>query len=592
MANVQHLISIGLSRRLADLLVEENLISSKQLQEALDAQKSGGDKLGTLLLDMGFLSEDKLLQFLAEKTGISFVSLADIGDISDEAIAAVPEAIARQKMLIPFNKTKDRLTVAIADPLDVMVLDDLKMLTGCEVVGCLASEAEIIAAHEKYYKQETSQEALEDIVARSAENEAAADAIEHVEEKDDKSNEASLEKEAEDAPVIKMVNLIMAGAVKTRASDIHIEPYQKELRIRYRIDGVLHEQPCPPKKFHNAICARIKIMSNLNIAEKRVPQDGRLKLKIDGKEIDMRVSVLPCAPGEKIVMRILDSSGLKVNMTQLGFEPEAMAVFKKAMEAPYGVNLVTGPTGSGKSTTLYSALANLNTPDTNIITAEDPVEYQLKGINQVQIHNQVGLTFAAALRSFLRQDPDVIMVGEIRDQETATIAINAALTGHLVFSTLHTNDTSQTITRLGMMGVEPFLISAAMLMVEAQRLLRTICPKCKEAYEVEKDLLLNLGVPEAQLQQTDKGKVLLYKGKGCENCATTGYRGRAGLYEVMEVTDALRQLILDRASAKEIKKQSMKQGMLTLRMCAVRKLLSGATTIEEMLRVTASDGEG
>jgi type IV pilus assembly protein PilB len=592
MANVQHLISIGLSRRLADLLVEEKLISSAQLQEALEAQKSGGEKLGTLLLDMGLLAEDKLLQFLAERTGISFVSLADFGEISEEAVAAVPEAIARQKMLMPFNKTKDRLTVAIADPLDVMVLDDLKMLTGCEVVGCLASEGEIVAAHEKYYKQATSQEALEDIVAKSAANDAAAEAIEHVEEKDDKTNEASLEKEAEDAPVIKMVNLIMAGAVKSRASDIHIEAYEKELRIRYRIDGVLHEQPSPPKKFHNAICARIKIMSNLNIAEKRVPQDGRLKLKIEGKAIDMRVSVLPCAPGEKVVMRILDSSGLKVNMTQLGFEPEAMAVFKKAMESPYGVNLVTGPTGSGKSTTLYSALANLNTPDTNIITAEDPVEYQLKGINQVQIHNQVGLTFAAALRSFLRQDPDVIMVGEIRDQETATIAINAALTGHLVFSTLHTNDTAQTITRLGMMGVEPFLISAAMLMVEAQRLLRAICPKCKEPYEVEKDLLLNLGVPEAQLQMTDKGKVLLYKGKGCENCAMTGYRGRAGLYEVMEMTDAIRQLVLDKASAKEIKKQSMKQGMLTLRMCAVRKLLSGATTIEEMLRVTTTDGEG
>ncbi|MDE2510253.1 MAG: Flp pilus assembly complex ATPase component TadA, partial [Elusimicrobia bacterium] len=495
------------------------------------------------------------------------------------------------KMLMPFNKTKDRLTVAIADPLDVMVLDDLKMLTGCDVIGCLASESEISAAHEKYYKQATSQEALEDIVKQSAVDEAAADEIEHVEEKSAQESEAALERDAEEAPVIKMVNLIMAGAVKSRASDIHIEPYQKELRIRYRIDGVLHEQPSPPKKFHNAICARIKIMSNLNIAEKRIPQDGRLKLKIDGKEIDMRVSVLPCAPGEKIVMRILDSSGLKVNMTQLGFEPEAMAVFKKAMEAPYGVNLVTGPTGSGKSTTLYSALANLNTPDTNIITAEDPVEYQLKGINQVQIHNQVGLTFAAALRSFLRQDPDVIMVGEIRDQETATIAINAALTGHLVFSTLHTNDTSQTITRLGMMGVEPFLISAAMLMVEAQRLVRGICPKCKEPYEVEKDWLLKLGVPEAQLQVTDGGKVVLYKGKGCENCATTGYRGRQGLYEVMEMTDAIRQLVLDRASAKMIKTQSMKQGMLTLRMCAIRKILSGATTVEEMMRVTQADGD-
>ncbi|MDE2490074.1 MAG: type IV-A pilus assembly ATPase PilB [Elusimicrobia bacterium] len=589
MANAQHAISLGLSRRLADLLVEEKLISSDQLEKALEAQKSGGEKLGTLLIDQGFLAEDKLLQFLAEKTGISYVSLSDVGEIAEDAVAAVPEAIARQKMLMPFNKTKDRLTVAIADPLDVMVLDDIKMLTGCDVVGCLASESEIAAAHDKYYKQATSQEALEDIVKQSQVDEEAADGIEHVEEKNAEASEAALEKEAEDAPVIKMVNLILAGAVKVRASDIHIEAYQKELRIRYRIDGVLHEQAAPPKKFHNAICARVKIMSNLNIAEKRVPQDGRMKIKVAGKEVDMRVSILPCAPGEKIVIRILDSSGLKVQMTQLGFEPEAMAVFKKAMEAPYGVNLVTGPTGSGKSTTLYSALANLNTPDCNIMTAEDPVEYQLQGINQVQVNNQVGLTFAAALRSFLRQDPDVIMVGEIRDQETATIAINAALTGHLVFSTLHTNDTSQTITRLGMMGVEPFLISSALLMVEAQRLVRAICPKCREPYEVERDWLIKLGVPEAQVQTTGKGKIVLYKGKGCENCANTGYRGRQGLYEVMEVTDAIRQLILERASARDIKIQSMKQGMLTLRMCAIRKLLAGATTVEEMMRVTTSD---
>ncbi len=587
MANAPHTISLGLSRRLADLLVEQGLITDSQLKEVLEAQKGGSDKLGTLLIDKGILSEDKLLQFLAEKTGISYVSLANIGEISEEAVAAVPEAIARQKMLMPFNKSKDRLTVAIADPLDVMVLDDLKMLTGCDVIGCLASESEIIAAHDKYYLQATSQEVLEGIIKKSEEDLSTAETIEAIDELTEVSDIAA--REGVDAPVIKMVNLIMAGAVKAKASDIHLEPYAKALRIRYRIDGVLHEQPSPPKRFHNAIAARIKIMSNLNIAEKRLPQDGRLRIKIEGKEIDMRISVLPCAPGEKIVMRILDSSGLKVQMTQLGFEPEAMAVFKKAMDAPYGVSLVTGPTGSGKSTTLYSALANLNTPDTNIMTAEDPVEYQLTGINQVQINNQVGLTFAAALRSFLRQDPDVIMVGEIRDQETATIAINAALTGHLVFSTLHTNDTSQTITRLGMMGVEPFLISSALLMVEAQRLLRSICPKCKGPYEVEKDWLMKLGIPEAQLQMSGTGKVVLHKGKGCDNCAGTGYRGRAGLYEVMEITDVIRQMILDRASAKALKEQSMKQGMLTLRMCAVRKLLSGATTAEEMMRVTASD---
>jgi type IV pilus assembly protein PilB len=586
MASASHAISLGLSRRLADLLVEEKLITSKQLDEALEAQKAGGEKLGSVLIEKGFIPEEKLLQFLAEKTGVSYVSLADIGEISEDAVAAVPETIARTKMLMPFNKTKERLTIAIADPLNVLILDDLKMLTGCEVVACLASESEIVAAHDKYYKQASSQEVLEEIVKQSNASEAEADALEQVEEKKDEGNIA---KDAEDAPVIKMTNLILAGAVKAKASDIHIEPYAKELRVRYRIDGVLHEQPAPPKKFAGAISARIKIMSNLDIAEKRVPQDGRIKIKLEGKEVDIRVSVLPCAPGEKIVMRILDSSGVRVNMTQLGFEPEAMAVFKKAMEAPYGVALVTGPTGSGKSTTLYSALANLNTPDTNIMTAEDPVEYQLHGINQVAVRADIGLTFAAALRSFLRQDPEVIMVGEIREQETATIAINAALTGHLVFSTLHTNDTSQTITRLGMMGVEPFLVSAALLMVEAQRLARAACPKCKEPYEVDKGDLIKMGVPEVQITSSGKGKVTLYKGKGCENCAGTGYRGRVGLYEVMEVTDAIRQLILDRAPAKDIKAQSMKQGMLTLRMCAIRKLLAGVVTVEEMLRVTMAD---
>ncbi|MBI4371632.1 MAG: Flp pilus assembly complex ATPase component TadA [Elusimicrobia bacterium] len=589
MPSVHHAIAIGLSRRLADILVEEKRLTAAQLQQALEAQKRGSDKLGSLLVSMGFIDQESLLRFFADKTGVAYVSLSEADPIPEEAVQAVPEAIARQKMLMPFLKTKNRLTVALVDPLDVLVLDDLKMLTGCDVVGCLASEAEIVAAHDKYYRQATSQEALEDIVRQSQVSEDAAADVEQVEDQAQQEREGALEREAEDAPVIKMVNLILAGAVKAKASDIHIEPYQKELRIRYRIDGVLHDQPAPPKKFSAAVAARVKIMSNLDIAERRVPQDGRLKLRIEGRQIDMRVSVLPCATGEKIVIRLLDSAGLRVQMGQLGFEPEPLAVFQKAMEAPYGVNLVTGPTGSGKSTTLYSALANLNTPDVNIVTAEDPVEYQLHGINQVQVHAAIGLTFAAALRSFLRQDPDIIMVGEIRDQETASIAVNAALTGHLVFSTLHTNDTAQTLTRLGMMGVEPFLISSALLMVEAQRLVRSVCVKCREPYEVEKDWLLKLGIPEAQLQTAGKGKIVLHKGKGCGHCAATGYRGRQGLYEVMEITDPIRQLILERAPAKRIKEQSMRQGMLTLRMCAVRKLLSGATTVEEMMRVTASD---
>lgn len=591
MANAQHVISLGLPKRLADLLVEEKLISQDQLKNALETQRQGGqggDKLGTILIEKGFIKEERLLEFLSQQCGISYVSLANIPEIPEDVIASVPEAIARQHTLLPYNKNKDRIIVALADPLNVLILDDLKMMTGCDVRAVLASEAEILAALDKYYKSASSQEALDEIVRATNASEALSGEVDFVDQKQQEDDIVSLEKSAEDAPVIKMVNLIMAGAVRAHASDIHIEPFPKELRVRFRIDGVLHEQPAPPRKFHGAISTRIKIMANLNIAERRVPQDGRLKLKIEGKEIDMRVSVLPCAPGEKIVMRILDSSGLKVQMSQLGFEPEALAVFTKCMNMPYGINLITGPTGSGKSTTLYSALANLNTPDTNIMTCEDPVEYQLHGINQVQVNAQVGLTFAAGLRSFLRQDPDVIMVGEIRDLETAQIAINAALTGHLVFSTLHTNDAPGSITRLGMMGVEPFLVSSAMLMVLAQRLVRAICAQCKESYDVELDWLVKLGVPPNQLQ-AHKGKVTLYRGKGCENCAKTGYRGRQGLYEVLEVTDPMRELILNRAPAKELKALSVKQGMLTLRACAIRKLLAGQTTVEEMIRVTASD---
>ena len=590
MAETDHVISLGLSRRLADLLVLESVITSEQLLAALEAQRQKGDKLGTILVEKGFVTETRLLEFLSDQCGISYISLTDMPEIAEDAIASVPEAMARKHALIPCYKTKDRLIVALADPLNVIILDDLKMMTGCDVKAVLAAESEILAAQEKYYKSGNSQEVLDEIVRQSNVTAEEADGVDLVEQKEEAADVFSLEKSAEEAPVIKMVNLLLAGAVKARASDIHIEPFPKELRVRYRIDGVLHEQPAPPKKFHAAMTTRIKIMSNLDISDHRLPQDGRLKLKIEGKEVDMRVSILPCAPGEKIVIRILDSSGLRVQMSQLGFEPEALAVFNKCMSAPYGINLVTGPTGSGKSTTLYSALANLNTPDTNIMTAEDPVEYQLVGINQVQVHPAIGLTFAAALRSFLRQDPDVIMVGEIRDLETATISINAALTGHLVFSTLHTNDAPGSITRLGMMGVEPFLISSALLMVEAQRLVRGICPKCKESYDVEKDWIVKLGVPEAQLP-VHGGKVTLHRGKGCDHCSGTGYRGRQGLYEILEVTDSIRQLILDRAPAKEIKLLGVKQGMLTLRACAIRKLLGGFTTVEEMIRVTTSDVE-
>jgi len=593
MPNLEHSISLGLPQRLAELLVVQKLLTQYQLDEARELQRKTGEKLGAVLISKGFLTEEQFLSFLGNQCGMRYVSLTEFS-FSDEVIASIPEYIARQHMLIPCQLSEDNvLTVAVSDPLNVMVLDDLKMMTGSAITIVLASESEILTAIERGYRSASAEEALEAIVHQSDVSENAADiAVEQSAETEEVVEDIrGLEQSASDAPVIKMVNLLLSGAVKARASDIHIEPFPKEIRIRYRIDGVLHERPAPPKKFHQAITTRIKIMANLNIAERRVPQDGRIKIKASGKEIDIRVSVLPCAPGEKIVMRILDSSGLKVQMSQLGFEPEPLAVFNKCMRAPYGINLITGPTGSGKSTTLYSALSNLNTPDVNILTVEDPVEYQLHGINQVQVNPHAGLNFATALRSFLRQDPNIIMVGETRDLETAQIAINAALTGHLVFTTLHTNDAASSITRLSMMGVEPFLVSSAVLMVEAQRLVRSICPKCKESYEVDASSLIKLNIPEEILKPKD-GKVTFYRGKGCEGCSKTGYRGRAGLYEVLEVTDAIRELILNKAPATDIKKLGIKQGMLTLRACALRKLFSGATTVEEMIRVTASDIEG
>ncbi len=591
MSQSERMASLSLSRRLADLLVGEGIITPTQLGAALEAQRASGEKLGAILLSKDFVSEERLLDFLSRQCGISHVVLSGLGPIDPEVIALVPENIARQYTLIPFEKANNLLSVAVADPLNVLVLDDLKMMTGCDVRAVLASETEILEALDKYYKPVSSQDALDDILQQSRASEDAAESVSAVQEKKEEEEGVSLEKSAEDAPIIKMVNLILANAIKAKASDIHIEPYQKSLRIRYRIDGVLHEQPSPPRKFHSAICARLKIMSNLDIAERRLPQDGRLKVRIGEREVDMRVSVLPCAPGEKIVMRLADSAAVNVQLSKLGFEPEALAVFNRCMKAPYGINLITGPTGSGKTTTLYSALASLNTPDHNIMTIEDPVEVPIHGINQVQVHASIGLTFAAGLRSFLRQDPNIIMVGEVRDLETAQIAINAALTGHLVFSTLHTNDAPSSITRLTMMGVEPFLSSASLLMVLAQRLVRSLCPQCQESYEVEKDWLIKLGVPPAQLQAPG-GKVTLHKGRGCDHCAQTGYRGRQGLYEVLEVGDVIRQMILDRASAKEIRDSARKQGMLTLRECAIRKLLGGATTVEEMIRVTASEIEG
>ena len=587
----QHTVSVGLSKRLGDLMVETGVLSTEHLHLALQAQQKEGSKLGAILVEKGFITEVQLLQFLSRQCGIDYVRLTEI-EVSEDTVKKIPEALCRQHVLMATGMKKNKLIVAVADPLNVLVLDDLKLMTGFEIDAVLASEMDILAAIDKYYGAKGSQQALEEILAQSdQENASAAAGVvtdTTKEEEQDAAAVISMKRSAEDAPIIQMVNLILAGAVKAKASDIHFEPFSKEVRIRYRIDGVLHEQPAPPKRFYNALVSRVKIMANLDISERRVPQDGRIKLKVEGKELAMRVSCLPCAPGEKIVMRILDSSGLKVRLTDLGFEPEARSVFEKCMKAPYGINLITGPTGSGKSTTLYSALAQLNEPDVNIMTVEDPVEYQLHGINQVQVNAEVGLTFAAGLRSFLRQDPDVIMVGEIRDLETISIAINAALTGHLVFSTLHTNDAPGAITRMGMMGIEPFLMSSSVLMVVAQRLVRGICKNCKENYDVDADWLLKLGVPKTHIK-VENGKVALARGRGCDNCAKTGYRGRIGLYEVLEVNDAIRGMILEKAVATKLKDCARKNGMITLRECAIRKLLGGQTTIEEMIRVTATD---
>jgi len=568
-------------KKLGQLLVDTGIITSQQLNEALELQKQSGGKLGQILLQLGYISEEVLLTFLARQSGIQFVSLQEYGIIPEDVIKTVPENVARHKILIPIEKKGNVLTVAISDPFNVFVIDDLKLMTGFDINIVLAQEKEIKETIEKYYTtKENINEVLKEIEIQTPET------VKVVKEEETTPDIFSLEQQAEEAPVVKLVNLILSNAIKMKASDIHIEPYEKSLRVRYRIDGVLHEFQNPPKKFHNAIVSRLKIMSNLDISEHRLPQDGRSKIKISDREVDIRISILPTNFGEKIVMRILDSSNLCLDLNKLGFEPETLAIYQNGIKSPYGIIFITGPTGSGKSTTLYSTLSTINHPDVNIMTIEDPVEYVMEGINQVQAKPDIGLTFAAGLRSFLRQDPDIIMVGEIRDKETADIAINAALTGHLVLSTLHTNDAPGAITRLNNMGIEPFLISSTIVVVIAQRLVRTICKYCKEPYELPAEELIPLGVNEEYLKDTKK--VILYKGKGCEYCAK-GYKGRLGIYEVMAMNDEIRELVIKKVPANIIKEAARRNGMLTLRESALRKLLGGITTVEEVLRVTTED---
>ncbi len=563
--------------RLGALLINANLISEQQLQQALQKQKKEGGRLGSNLVQMGFIQEDRLIDFLSQQYGLPSIDIEHF-EIDPALIKLIPSEVAQKYMIIPINRSGSTLTIAMVDPSNVFAIDDVKFMTGYNVEPVVASEGAIKAAIDKYYDSaDMLQTVMQDI-----REEIDIDVVE--DEIDEDLNLGEIKQAIEDAPVVKLVNLILSEAIKKGASDIHIEPYEKDVRVRYRIDGVLYEVMSPPKRLKDALTSRLKIMAELDIAERRLPQDGRIKLKMKGKEVDLRVSTLPTLFGEKVVMRILDKSNLMLDMTKLGFEPETLKKLQDAIFAPYGMVLVTGPTGSGKSTTLYSALGQINNPEINIMTAEDPVEYNLFGINQVQMKEEIGLNFAAALRSFLRQDPDVVMVGEIRDYETAEIAVKAALTGHLVLSTLHTNDAPSTINRLLNMGIEPFLVASSVILIMAQRLARRICPECREAMEVPEKTLIDIGLTPKQAQETT-----CYHGTGCSNCSDTGYKGRVGLYEVMPIDEQIRELILEGASTAEIKQSAIRNGMQSLRMAALNKLVAGETTLDEVLRVTFGD---
>src|SRR5450432_2190538 len=562
--------------RLGELLVREKLISLQQLRQAQDEQKRTGQNLGATLAKLGYISDGEITNFLSSQYRVPAVNLEEY-EIDQEVLKLVSRDVCDKHKIIPVSRAGSSLIMAMADPTNLHAIDDIKFLTGFNVEPVVASETAIQAAVEQYYQSGPS---YDEVMAGFDEEEIAFG------DSDEELNLMELEKASEDAPVVRLVNMILLNAIKKGASDIHVEPYEKKLRIRYRIDGVLIDEMAPPLKLKNAIASRLKIMSQLDIAERRLPQDGRIKLKLGkGREMDFRVSVLPTIWGEKIVMRLLDKENLQLDMTKLGFDVIPLKDFQWAINQPWGMVLVTGPTGSGKTTTLYSALSELNKPAHNICTAEDPVGYNLHGINQVQMHDEIGLNFAMALRAFLRQDPDIIMVGEIRDFETAEIAVKAALTGHMVLSTLHTNDAPATISRLLNMGVEPFLITASVNLVLAQRLARKICVDCKRPNDTDAKVLLDLGVSEAQLAL----KANIMKGTGCVTCNNTGYKGRVALYEVMRFQDDLKERVLQGASGAELKAAAIKLGMATLRASGIRKVLEGVTTPEEILRVTMSD---
>jgi len=561
--------------RIGELLVRGGIVTREQLNEALEKEKSNGSHVVQELVRLGFTTEDQLTQFLAKQFGIEKVELENV-EISDSVFNLVPSDLIQKHQIIPLKLAGSTLTVVMTDPTNLIAINEVKFITGYGVKVALASASEIKKLLEKRFGAVSYDEVLKKFGGNEME----------VIRDEEEINLQELQEATNEAPVVTLVNAVLADAAKRRASDIHIEPYEKVFRIRFRVDGVLHEIMTPPQKLKNALISRLKVMANLDIAERRLTQDGRIKLKMGGgQELDIRVSVLPTLFGEKIVMRLLDKSNLQLDMAKLGFDPQALKGFQEAIYKPYGMILITGPTGSGKSTTLYSALSELNKPDVNISTAEDPVEYNLMGINQVQVRDEIGLNFSACLRSFLRQDPDIIMVGEIRDLETAQIGVKAALTGHLVLSTLHTNDAPSTVDRLINMGLEPFLLTSSINLIVAQRLVRKICTGCKAPVEISHEALMNIGVDPAEVNMGFP----TFRGQGCSNCNQTGYKGRIALYEVMVMHEGLKELVLREASAADLKREAVKLGMSTLRMSAIKKMREGMTTIEETVRVTDSD---
>jgi type IV pilus assembly protein PilB len=610
--------------KLGELLLKENMVTPQQLQEALSHQKMNGGKLGKAFVSLGYVRDEEITSLLSRQYGVPSINL-DHFEVDPSIIKIIPAETTRKYQILPLSRSGATLTIAMADPTNVFAMDDIKFMTGYNVEPVVASESSLEEAIEKYYGSTRSLQLKQDLasqvglgagglklgegpslkemmegpslsfddMASVGLSEVDLDAIgdegadvETVKTDDEEIDLGALAKSSEAAPVIKLSNVLLIDALKRGASDIHIEPYEKEFRVRFRIDGVLYNVMALPMKLRDPLLSRIKIMAKLDISEKRLPQDGRIKIRLKvedrSREMDFRVSSLPTLWGEKIVLRLLDKTKLMLDMTKLGFEPASLERFQRAIAKPYGIVLVTGPTGSGKTNTLYSAIAQLNKPDTNIMTAEDPVEFNLVGINQVQIKDAIGLNFASALRAFLRQDPNIILVGEIRDYETAEIAVKAALTGHLVLSTLHTNDAPSTVSRLVNMGIEPFLVGTAVNLIQAQRLIRRICNSCKEELrDVPSKTLIEIGFPPEEV-----GTFKLYKGRGCPVCNGTGYKGRVGLYEVMEISEGIRDLIMVGATAVEIKRKALEEGMLTLRMSGLEKIKAGVTSIEEVLRET------